>query len=261
MGILNVTPDSFSDGGRFERHETALAQAFDMLEAGAAIIDVGGESTRPGADDVPVDIEIGRVVPIIEAIRLESTCPVSIDTSKPEVMRAAVAAGASMINDVRALRKPGALDAAADLGVPVCLMHMQGQPGTMQDAPDYADVVRDIIGFLAERVAACEATGISRDRVAIDPGFGFGKTVGHNMQILARLGEFQELGLPILAGLSRKSSLGALTGRDVDARMPASIAGATIAALNGADILRVHDVGETVDALKIAAASAAALRV
>ena len=210
---------------------------------------------------MPVDIEIGRVVPIIEAIRLESTCPVSIDTSKPEVMRAAVAAGASMINDVRALRKPGALDAAADLGVPVCLMHMQGQPGTMQDAPDYADVVRDIIGFLAERVAACEATGISRDRVAIDPGFGFGKTVGHNMQILARLGEFQELGLPILAGLSRKSSLGALTGRDVDARMPASIAGATIAALNGADILRVHDVGETVDALKIAAASAAALRV
>ena len=254
MGILNVTPDSFSDGGRFDRLDAALGAALAMIEEGASIIDVGGESTRPGADDVAVDVEIERVVPVIEAIRRETSCPVSVDTSKPEVMLAAVAAGASMINDVRALQEPGALEAAARLEVPVCLMHMQGAPRTMQHEPRYGDVVLDIIHFLAERLDACVAAGVDRDRLVIDPGFGFGKTVVHNMTLLARLGEFRELGRPILAGLSRKSSLGALTGREVDDRMPASIAAATIAALNGADILRVHDVAETRDALKVAAA-------
>ncbi len=254
MGILNVTPDSFSDGGRFDHLDQALDQAQRMLVEGAAIIDVGGESTRPGAADVDVDVEIGRVVPVIEAICRASDRLVSIDTSKPEVMAAAVGAGAGMINDVRALREPGALEMAARLEVPVCLMHMQGQPRTMQEAPEYEDVVGDVIEFLAERIAACEEAGIPRSRLVVDPGFGFGKTVEHNVSLLARLGELGALGLPVLAGISRKSTLGVLTGRPVDERLAASIAAATLACLNGADILRVHDVAETRDALRVAVA-------
>ncbi len=258
MGILNVTPDSFSDGGNFDRVDAALEQALRMREEGAAIIDVGGESTRPGADAVSEDAEIDRVIPVIEAIRRESDCAISIDTSKPEVMRAAAEAGASMINDVRALREPGALETAAGLGLPVCLMHMQGQPRTMQDDPVYDDVVADVAGFLAERVAACEAAGLDRDLIVLDPGFGFGKTVAHNVRLLANLRQLTDAGLPLLVGLSRKSTLGALTGRPVDERLAASVAAATIACLGGADILRVHDVAATHDAVRIATAVMAA---
>ena len=254
MGILNVTPDSFSDGGRFDHLDAALQQARRMLDEGAAIVDVGGESTRPGAADVDADAEIGRVVPVIEAIRRESDCLVSIDTSKPEVMAAAAGAGAGMINDVRALREPGALEMAARLEVPVCLMHMQGQPRTMQNSPEYDDVVSDVMRFLEERIAACEEAGIPRSRLVVDPGFGFGKTVEHNLALLARLGELQALGLPVLAGISRKSTLGALIGRPVEDRLAASVAAAALACLNGADILRVHDVAETRDAVRISVA-------
>ncbi|MEM8817036.1 MAG: dihydropteroate synthase [Pseudomonadota bacterium] len=255
MGILNVTPDSFSDGGRFEHVETALAEAGRMLEAGAAIIDIGGESTRPGAAAVGTEAEINRVVPVIDALRRKTDSVISIDTSKAEVMRAAVAAGADMINDVRALREPGALEAAAALEVPVCLMHMQGQPRSMQENPVYENIVADVLRFLEERVQRCVQAGIDRQRLAIDPGFGFGKTVTHNIALLANLRELRALGRPLLAGLSRKSTLGALTGRPVDQRMPASIAAALLAYVNGADILRVHDVGETRDALRIATAT------
>ncbi len=254
MGILNVTPDSFSDGGQFHRVDTALGQARRMLDEGAAIIDIGGESTRPGADAVSADAEIERVVPVIEALRRESDCPISVDTSKPDVMTAAAAAGASMINDVRALSEPAALETAARLGLPVCLMHMQGQPRTMQENPAYDDVVADVIDFLEERVSACEAAGLSRDRIVLDPGFGFGKSVEHNVRLLANLPQLKAAGLPVLAGLSRKSTLGALTGRAVDERLPASLAAATIACLRGADILRVHDVAATRDAVMIATA-------
>ncbi len=254
MGILNVTPDSFSDGGRFNEVDAALLQAERMVAEGAAIIDVGGESTRPGAGQVDSDAEIRRVVPVIESLRHSSDCLISVDTSKPEVMAAAVGAGAGMINDVRALSEPGALDMAARLGVPVCLMHMQGQPDTMQREPHYDDVVADVLNFLAERVTACEEAGLARELLVIDPGFGFGKTVDHNVELLARLGEFTALGLPILVGLSRKSTLGALTGRDVDDRLAGSVAATAIACLNGADILRVHDVAESRDAARIAAA-------
>ncbi len=254
MGILNVTPDSFSDGGRFEGRDDALRQAERMLADGVDILDVGGESTRPGATGVSVDEELERVIPVIEALVGVTDKPVSIDTSKAGVMRAAVAAGAAMINDVRALREEGALDAAADLGVPICLMHMQGQPRTMQQDPDYSDVVGEIAGFLAERVDACTQAGIPRERIVLDPGFGFGKTEAHNVELLANLRQLQRLGLPILAGLSRKSTLGRITGRDVDERVPASVAAAVIAVTNGASIVRVHDVAETVDALKVLAA-------
>ncbi|MEO1245593.1 MAG: dihydropteroate synthase [Pseudomonadota bacterium] len=255
MGILNVTPDSFSDGGRFEHVETALAEAGRMLEAGAGIIDIGGESTRPGAAAVGTEAEINRVVPVIEALRRKTDSVISIDTSKAEVMRAAVAAGADMINDVRALREPDALEAAAALEVPVCLMHMQGQPRSMQENPVYENIVADVLRFLEQRVERCVQAGIDRQRLAIDPGFGFGKTVTHNIALLANLRELRALGRPLLAGLSRKSTLGALTGRSVDQRMPASIAAALLAYVNGADILRVHDVGETRDALRIATAT------
>jgi dihydropteroate synthase len=254
MGILNVTPDSFSDGGRFDCVEAALVQARRMLDDGAVIIDVGGESTRPGAADVDVDVEIGRVVPVIEALCHESRALVSIDTSKPEVMAAAVGAGAGMVNDVRALREPGALAMAARLDVPVCLMHMQGQPRSMQEAPEYDDVVSDVLNFLEERIAACGQAGIDRSMLVVDPGFGFGKTVAHNLSLLSRLDEFGRLGLPVMVGISRKSTLGALTGRDVDDRLAASVAAATLACLNGADILRVHDVAETRDALRVTVA-------
>ena len=251
MGILNVTPDSFSDGGRFTGRDDALRQAERMLAEGADILDIGGESTRPGATGVNAQEELDRVVPVIEAVLGITDKPVSIDTSKADVMRAAVAAGAAMINDVRALREEGALDAAAAARVPVCLMHMQGQPRTMQQDPDYANVVGEVASFLSERVEACTKAGIPRERIVLDPGFGFGKTVAHNVELLANLRQLKELGLPILAGLSRKSTLGKITGRDVDQRVPASIAAAVIAVTNGASIVRVHDVAETVDALKV----------
>jgi dihydropteroate synthase len=252
MGILNVTPDSFSDGGRFVEMDAARRQAEAMAEAGAGIIDIGGESTRPGADDISEANELDRVIPVIEAIRATTGLPISVDTSKAGVMRAAVAAGAAMINDVIALQGPGALEAAAELEVPVCLMHMQGSPRTMQHDPQYDDVTADVSKFLRARVAACVAAGINQEMIVVDPGFGFGKTHAHNVELLANLRQLLHLGLPVLVGLSRKSTLGEITGREVSARMPASIAAATIAVLNGAQIIRAHDVGETVDAINVA---------
>ena len=254
MGILNVTPDSFSDGGRFAGRDAALEQAAAMARDGAAIIDIGGVSTRPGAADVPEQEELERVIPVIEAVVAAVDVPVSIDTSKPAVMRAAVAAGAAMINDIRALREEGALQAAAELGVPVCLMHMKGQPRTMQTQPAYGDVVTEVAEFLAGRVRACVAAGLAEDRIVVDPGFGFGKAPRHNIELLANLRQLRSVGRPILVGLSRKSTLGELTGRDVGERVPASIAAAVIAVVEGAEIVRVHDVRETVDALRVAAA-------
>lgn len=251
MGILNVTPDSFSDGGAFFDPAIALDHARAMVAAGADLIDVGGESTRPGAAPVCVEDELARVIPVIEALAAELPVPISVDTSKPEVMAAAVRAGAGMINDVGALGAPGALEAARDLGVPVCLMHMRGEPRTMQVAPHYGDVVGEVRDFLAQRSAACVAAGISPERLVIDPGFGFGKTLDHNLALLARLGELRDLGLPILVGLSRKSMLGAITGRAVGERLPASLAAALLAVERGASILRVHDVASTVDVLKV----------
>jgi len=252
MGILNVTPDSFSDGGRFDRVETAVAQARRMADEGADILDIGGESTRPGAASVDAAAEIIRVVPVIEAIRAESALPISIDTMKAEVMRAAVTAGATMINDVNALRAPDALQAVAVLDVPVCLMHMQGEPRTMQRAPHYEDVVKELLAFFRERIERCVEAGIERDRLIIDPGFGFGKTLDHNLRLLAELARFGELGLPLLAGISRKSMLGTLTGRArPDQRVAASVAAAVLAAERGARIVRVHDVAETVDAMRV----------
>jgi dihydropteroate synthase len=254
MGILNVTPDSFSDGGRFAGRDVALRQAEAMARDGAAIIDVGGESTRPGAADVSEQEELDRVLPVIEAVVAAVDTAVSIDTSKPAVMRAAVGAGAAMINDIRALREEGALRAAAELQCAVCLMHMQGQPRSMQQEPAYGDVVAEVTEFLAQRVRACVAAGVAEERIIVDPGFGFGKTRRHNIELLANLRQLQSTGRPILAGLSRKSTLGELTGRDVGERLPASIAAAVIAVMKGATIVRVHDVRETVDALRVAAA-------
>ncbi len=254
MGVLNVTPDSFSDGGRFAGRDAALRQAEAMAQEGAAIIDVGGESTRPGAADVSEQEELDRVLPVIEAVAEAVDVPVSIDTSKPGVMRAAVAAGAAMINDIRALRDDGALQAAVELQRPVCLMHMQGQPRTMQQEPAYDDVVAEVTGFLAERVRTCVAAGLAEDRIIVDPGFGFGKTPRHNIELLSNLRQLRSVGRPILVGLSRKSTLGELTGRDVGERVPASIAAAVIAVMGGAKIVRAHDVRETVDALRVAAA-------
>lgn len=252
MGILNVTPDSFSDGGRFDDPQVALRQAAEMAQAGAAIIDIGGESTRPGAENVSEQQELDRVLPIIESVQSVTDVPISVDTSKPGVMRAAVAAGASMINDVASLRADGALAAAAELGVPVCLMHMRGEPRTMQDDPMYDDVVAEVASFLESRIEACVAAGISEERIVIDPGFGFGKTRDHNVELLANLRQLRVRERPVLVGVSRKSTLGELTGRAVDERMPASIAAAVIAVLQGADIIRAHDVRETVDALTVA---------
>ena len=254
MGILNVTPDSFSDGGDFICVDNAARRAEQMVDEGAAIIDVGGESTRPGAAPVDVDEELKRVVPVIESITRRLSVPVSVDTSKPEVMRAAVAAGATLINDVRALRVPGALAAASELGVPVCLMHMQGQPGRMQQAPYYEDCVTEVVAFLRTRIHACIGAGIDRSRLLVDPGFGFGKTLKHNLELLARLEAVAALGVPVLVGLSRKSMLGAVTGRSVDERLGAGIAAAMLAVERGARLVRVHDVGPTVDALRMAAA-------
>jgi len=250
MGIVNVTPDSFSDGGQHLRRDAALAHAQQLLAEGAAILDVGGESTRPGALPVGVQEELDRVIPVIEALR-GCPAPLSVDTFKPEVMRAALAAGASMVNDINALRAPGALDAVAESGAAVCLMHKQGDPQTMQRGPEYRDVMHEVLEFLRARVAAAQAAGIARERVAVDPGFGFGKTLEHNLALLRGLGTFAGLGVPVLAGLSRKSMLGAITGQDVEHRLPASIAAALIAVQRGAAIVRVHDVRATMDALKV----------
>ena len=257
MGIVNVTPDSFSDGGAHADVESAVAHGLRLAAEGADLLDVGGESTRPGAAVVTLEDEIARVVPVIERLVRETSLPVSVDTSKPAVMRAAVAAGAGMINDVRALRAEGALDAAAALGVPVVLMHMLGEPRTMQDAPDYDDVVADVHRFLAERIFAAEMAGIPKKRLVVDPGFGFGKTSAHNLRLLRQLARFTDLGVPVLAGLSRKRTLGELTGREVDARVHASVAAAVLAAEYGARLIRVHDVAPTVDALKVWQAVAA----
>jgi dihydropteroate synthase len=254
MGVLNVTPDSFSDGGQSYTLEAVLRRAEAMVAAGAAIIDVGGESTRPGAVPVDAQEEIRRVCPVIAAIADRFPIPISVDTSKPEVMRAATAAGAGLINDVRALRLLGALEAAAALGVPVCLMHMQGEPGSMQQAPRYADVVTEVADFLSDRMAACEAAGIARERILLDPGFGFGKTLTHNLALLAGLGAIAALEPPVLVGLSRKSMLGAITGRGVDQRLAAGLAAAVMAVERGAVLVRTHDVAETVDALAVVAA-------
>lgn len=249
MGVLNVTPDSFSDGGKFLDAAAAVAHGVRMVEEGAAIIDVGGESTRPGADPVSAEEEIRRVVPIIEKLRAQTNAIISVDTSKPQVMRAAAEAGAGLLNDVRAFSEPYALEAAAATQCALCVMHMQGDPRTMQLAPHYDDVVGEVKAFLVERVEACRAAGVPADRIAIDPGFGFGKTFEHNLDLLRHL---RKLGpeWPIIVGLSRKSFVGRITGRAPDERVHGSVALAMMAVLNGANIVRVHDVGPTMDAIK-----------
>lgn len=256
MGVINTTPDSFSDGGTLYRNQrldldAALARARSMVDEGAAILDIGGESTRPGAAPVSLQQEMDRVLPLVERISAELDVVVSVDTSSPGLMSAAAAAGAGMINDVRALQRAGAMQAAAASGLPICLMHMQGEPGDMQQSPHYGHVVDEVVDFLAARVAACESEGIERSRLLVDPGFGFGKTVDHNLRLLAQLANFSALGLPILVGLSRKSMIGKLLGRAVHERLPASIALALLAAERGAAIIRTHDVAPTLDAIRI----------
>lgn len=251
MGILNVTPDSFSDGGQFNHIDAALKQARAMIRDGATIIDIGGESTRPGAAQVSEEQEIDRVIPIIEAIRLESDVWISIDTSKPSVMKQAVEAGADLINDVRALTIDGALEVAAHAGVPVCIMHMQGQPQDMQDNPQYSDVIDEVADFLSERITQCIKAGIKRENIILDPGFGFGKTMAHNFRLINQFNRFLDFKLPVLAGLSRKSMFDHLLSLKVDERLASSLTGALLCAQQGAHILRVHDVKETADMLKI----------
>lgn len=255
MGIVNVTPDSFSDGGAHDSTEAAVAHGLQLVAEGADLLDIGGESTRPGAAPVALEEELRRVVPVIEQLAAQTRVPISIDTFKPAVMRAAVAAGAGMINDIHALRQDGALAAAAELGVPVVLMHMQGEPGSMQDTPHYDDVVAEVHRFLVDRMFSAEMAGIAKKNLVIDLGFGFGKTTEHNMILLARSARFLELGVPMLAGLSRKRSIGELTGREAPReRVAGSVAAHLVAAQRGATILRVHDVAATVDALKVWAA-------
>jgi dihydropteroate synthase len=254
MGVLNVTPDSFSDGGLHAGVDAAVARGVRMAEEGAAIVDVGGESTRPGAAPVTAEEEIRRVVPVIERLVVRIRAAVSVDTGKPEVIRAAVAAGASMVNDVRALRLPGALGAAVDSGVAVCLMHMQGEPATMQVRPDYSRVVAEVREFLAARAKACGVAGIARDRICVDPGIGFGKTPAHNLALLANLAELAADGLPVLIGVSRKSLVGIITGRALDDRLAGSVAFAALAVAGGASIVRAHDVAATLDAVRVASA-------
>jgi len=256
MGILTITPDSFSDGGDFVSIDSAIAHALQMQREGAAIIDIGGESTRPGAQEVSEQQELDRVLPVIEALAAELDLPISIDTSKPVVMREAVSAGAGMINDVLALRGDGAKEVVSELSVPVCLMHMQGVPRTMQKAPIYNDVVDDVTSFLVSELALCEEVGIQRNRLLIDPGFGFGKTLQHNLTLLNRLDELSQLGYPILVGISRKSMIGTILGEaPADQRLFGSVAAAVMAADRGAAILRVHDVKATVDAIAIVCAA------
>jgi len=252
MGILNVTPDSFSDGGQFLDTKIALKRAMQLLDDGATILDIGGESTRPGAPDVSLEDELSRVIPAIKAIRQHSDCIISIDTSKAQVMEQAILAGADIVNDVRALQEIGALETVAQYeDVAICLMHMQGQPRSMQHAPHYNDLAGEINDFFSQRIAACEAAGIKQSQLILDPGFGFGKTLKHNYQILAQFNDYAKLGLPLLAGLSRKSMIGKLLNRDTDDRLAGSLAGALIAAQNGAHIIRVHDVKETADVLGV----------
>lgn len=254
MGVLNVTPDSFSDGGRFRGRERALARAREMVAEGAAVIDVGGESTRPGAPAVPLQEELDRVIPVVEAIGGALPVPLSVDTQKPEVMVAAVAAGAGMINDVNALRAPGALEAARRAGVPVCLMHMQGSPRTMQAAPAYGDVLTEVRDFLLERARACQRGGIPRERILLDPGFGFGKTLDHNLQLLRGLTALVETGYPVLVGLSRKSMIGTVLDLPVEQRLAPSLALAVLAVWQGARLVRAHDVRPTAEAIAMAEA-------
>ncbi|MEW8321841.1 MAG: dihydropteroate synthase [Candidatus Thiodiazotropha taylori] len=255
MGILNLTPDSFSDGGRFTARDAAIRHALQMIKEGAAMVDIGGESTRPGAQPVTAQQEMDRVIPLIEALAGEIEVPISVDTSKAEVMREAVSAGAGMINDVMALRDSGALQAATEGAVPVCLMHMQGEPRTMQCNPHYDDVVEDVKTFLQQRLDACLASGIPQDRLIVDPGFGFGKTLSHNLALLDNLQDLEQLGVPVLVGISRKSMIGTLLGdRAVEERLYGSLAAAVMAAMKGSAILRVHDVRATADALKIVSA-------
>jgi dihydropteroate synthase len=254
MGVLNVTPDSFSDGGLFLARDRAVDHAIRMVAEGAAIIDIGGESTRPGARGVSVQEELDRVIPLIEALQQAIAVPISIDTSKPEVMRAAAAAGAGMINDVRALRAPGALQTAAQLAVPVCLMHMQGEPRTMQEDPRYDDVVQEVKEFLRLRSQACRDAGIHTANIIVDPGFGFGKTLEHNLELLRNLGELQTLGAPVLVGLSRKSMIAKVLDLPLERRMIASVALAVVAVQKGASLVRAHDVGATCEAVRMAEA-------
>ncbi|UAX42686.1 dihydropteroate synthase [Pasteurella canis] len=251
MGILNFTPDSFSDSGQFFSLDKALFHVEKMLKAGATIIDIGGESTRPMADEVSLEQELARVIPVVEAVSYNFDCWISVDTSKSEVMKAAAQVGMDLINDIRALREENALKTAVQLDLPVCLMHMQGEPRTMQNAPQYDDVVTEVFSFLQQRTAECIQAGVRKENIIWDMGFGFGKTVEHNYKLLQNLPHFCTVGRPVLAGLSRKSMIGAVLNKTVDQRMIGSVAGALIAAMNGAKILRVHDVDETADALKI----------
>jgi dihydropteroate synthase len=251
MGIVNVTPDSFSDGGKYSTTALAIAHGMQLVAEGADILDIGGESTRPGAEEIAEAEELRRVIPVIEALAKQTQVPISIDTSKPGVMRAAIEAGAGMINDIYALRRDNALEAAAELKVPVILMHMQAEPRAMQQSPHYDDAVTEVHSFLTQRIFACEMAGISKKNIVIDPGFGFGKALEHNLALLAQLQRFVELGVPVLAGLSRKSMIGDITGRGMNDRVYGSVAAALIAAQHGAKIIRVHDVAATADALKV----------
>lgn len=254
MGILNVTPDSFSDGGRFNHLDAALRHAEAMVRAGATLIDVGGESTRPGAPPVSAQEELERVCPVVEAIARELEVIISVDTSTAAVMRESARLGAGLLNDVRSLQRPGALEAAAASGLPVCLMHMRGEPGNMQDDPQYPDIYAEVHDFLAERLAACEAAGIPRERIVLDPGFGFAKTLEHNLSLFRRLERLHEFGLPLLVGVSRKSMIGKVLDRPVEGRLYGSLALAALAVAKGAQIVRVHDVAETVDVVRMIAA-------
>ncbi|KAB8306775.1 dihydropteroate synthase [Erwinia endophytica] len=258
MGILNVTPDSFSDGGKHNDLVQALTHANGMINAGATIIDIGGESTRPGADEVSVEQELERVIPVVEAISQRFEAWISVDTSKPEVIRESANAGAHLINDIRSLQEPGALEAAAASGLPVCLMHMQGEPRTMQQAPKYQHLLQDVDAFFVKHIARCEAAGIKKEQLLLDPGFGFGKNLSHNYQLLAHLGDFHRFGLPLLVGMSRKSMIGQLLNVGPSQRLTGSLACAVIAAMQGAHILRVHDVKETVEAMRVVEATLSA---
>lgn len=258
MGILNVTPDSFSDGGKHNELIQALTHANEMINAGATIIDVGGESTRPGAADVSVEQELERVIPVVEAIAQRFEVWISVDTSKPEVIRESARVGAHIINDIRSLQEPGALAAAAETGLPVCLMHMQGEPKTMQQSPQYHNVLRDVDQFFVEHIARCEAAGIKKSQLLLDPGFGFGKNLSHNYQLLAHLADYHRFGLPLLVGMSRKSMIGQLLNVGPPQRLTGSLACAVIAAMQGAHILRVHDVKETVEAMRVVEATQSA---
>ncbi|ELN2734742.1 dihydropteroate synthase [Pluralibacter gergoviae] len=258
MGILNVTPDSFSDGGTHNQLTDAVKHANLMINAGATIVDVGGESTRPGAADVSVDEELARVIPVVEAIAQRFEVWISVDTSKPEVIRESARVGAHLINDIRSLSEPGALEAAAQTGLPVCLMHMQGEPKTMQAAPQYDDVFAEVNRYFSEQIALCERAGIAKEKLLLDPGFGFGKNLRHNYALLARLSEFHHFGLPLLVGMSRKSMVGQLLNVGPSERLSGSLACATIAAMQGAQIVRVHDVKETVEAMRVVEATLSA---